>query len=112
MQSPELRETVKVLLVELPEDIRSRMIVINADSPPENRRWLKKSGIPDDKIQLYSDEKMEFMRAYTALGENRWSMTMLVIADGRVQKLARDVDQYGATRTVQNAVKSLGEARL
>ena len=55
MQSPELRETVKVLLVELPEDIRSRMIVINADSPPENRRWLKKSGIPDDKIQLYSD---------------------------------------------------------
>ena len=55
---------------------------------------------------------MEFMRAYTALGENRWSMTMLVIADGRVQKLARDVDQYGATRTVQNAVKSLGEARL
>lgn len=113
MESPELRETVKALLVELPEDIRNRMIVINADSPAENRRWLKKGGIPDDKIELYSDEKMEWLRTYTALGENRWSMTMFVIADGRVQKLARGIDQYGATRTVRNAVKALDEeARL
>jgi peroxiredoxin len=112
MQSPEFRESVKSLTMELPEDIRSRMVVINADSPAENRRWLKKSGIPEDTIELYSDEKMEWMRSYTALGENRWSMTMFVIRNGRVQKLARDVDQYGVTRTVRNAVKALDEARL
>jgi hypothetical protein len=111
-KSPELRDTVKILLAELPMDIRNRMIVVNADSPAENRRWLKKSGIPEDKIFVYSDEKMEWMRAYTALGENRWSMTMFLISDGRVQKLARDLDQYGASRTVLNAVKALGEARL
>lgn len=113
VQSPELRETIKSLLTELPADIRSRLIVVNADSPPENRRWLKKNGIPEDKLELYSDEKMEWMRSYTALGEKRWSMTMFVIANGRVQKLARDVDQYGAARTVRNAVKAFDEeARL
>ena len=108
-QSPELRETVKSLLSELPPDVKDRLLVVNADSPAENRRWLKKSGIPDDKLHVYSDEKMEWMRSYTALGANRWSMTMFVIAEGRVAKLARELDQYGASRTVRNAVKALSE---
>jgi hypothetical protein len=106
-QSPELRETVKALLMELPPDIVHRLVFVNADSPAENRRWLKKSNIPDEKITLFSDEKMEWMRSYTALGETRWGMAMFVIANRRVQKLARDIDQYGASRTVRNAVKSL-----
>jgi len=98
---------------ELPLDVRSRTIIVNADSPSENRRWLKKAGLLDDKVDVYSDEKMEWMRAYTALGENRWSMTMFIIQKGKVAKLARDIDQYGACRAVRNAVKALSdEARL
>lgn len=108
-QSTEFRETVRILVTELPLDILSRLIVINSDSPSENRRWLKKSKLPEDKVDVYSDEKMEWMRAYTALGENRWSLTMFVIEKGKVAKLARDVDQYGAYRAVRNAVKVLSE---
>jgi hypothetical protein len=114
MQSLELRESVKILLLELPKDIQSRLIVINADSPAENRRWLKKSGfssptnddIQQPTLEVYSDEKMEWMRSYTALGDKRWSLSMFVLAAERIQKLAREVDQYGASRTIQNAVKA------
>ena len=141
MQSLELRETIKVLMNELPYDIKSRLIVINADSPAENRRWLKKIGLfnsnTDDSItkpittssststpkrspqqltqslEVYSDEKMEFMRTYTALGDQRWSMTMYVIATERIQKLVRNVDQYTASRTIQNAIKAyIDETKL
>jgi len=111
MKSPELRQTVQNLFSDLSVDIRNRLIIINADSPAENRRWLKKSGL-EDKIQVYSDEKMEWMRAYTALGEKRYSMTMFIVADERVQKLAREVDMYAASRVIKNAVKSLNEARV
>jgi hypothetical protein len=63
-------------------------------------------------VNMYSDETMEFMRTYTALGQERWSITMFIICDGRVRKLARDVDQYGASRTILIAVKTLHEKRL
>ena len=144
MQSLELRETIKVLMSELTNDIKSRLIVINADSPAENRRWLKKVGlfnsISDDSItkpsltspvllqqsqsltsiqkqqspplaqthslEVYSDEKMEFMRTYTALGDQRWTMTVYIIATERIQKLVRNVDQYTASRTIQNAIQA------
>ena len=111
-KSLELQQTIKNIQAEVPVDIRNRMIVVNADSPNENRRWLKKNGLLDGKVDLYSDEKMEWMRAYSALGEKRWSMTLFIIANERVQKLARDLDQYGATRSICNAVKSLKESQL
>jgi hypothetical protein len=111
--SHELKETVKSLMTELPLDIRSRIIVINADSPAENRRWLKRNPMLEEQnLQVYSDEKKEWMQAYTALDKMRWSMTMFLIADERVQALARDLDMYAASRVVQNAVKKLKEARL
>lgn len=63
MQSLELRETVKVLMNELPNDIKSRLIVINADSPAENRRWLKKVGLfnsnADDSIAKSSTASLQ-----------------------------------------------------
>jgi hypothetical protein len=111
--SHDLKETVKNLMTELPLDIRSRIIVINADSPAENRRWLKRNPILEEQnLQVYSDEKKEWMQAYTALDKKRWSMTMFLIADERVQALARDLDMHAASRVVQNAVKKLQEARL
>jgi len=109
-QSPELRDSVASILNELPLDIRSRMVIVNADSPAENRRWIKKAGI-EDKVEVYSDEKLSWMRAYTALGENRWSMTMFVICGHKVAKLAREIDMYGVSRAVRNAVKALGDEK-
>jgi hypothetical protein len=111
MKSNELEQAVQNMVVDLPADILSRTIVINADTPAENRRWLKKSGL-EGKIDVYSDEKMDWMRAYTALGDQRWSMTMFVVADERVQKLAREVDQYAASRAIRKAVDSLSKTRL
>lgn len=105
MKSTELRQTIKQISVELPKDVLSTMIVINADSPSENRRWVKKNN-PSESLEIFSDEKMEWMRAYTALGDKRWSMTMFIIADERVRKLARDVDGLAATRVIQNAINS------
>lgn len=110
-QSSELREACQKCQSELPVDIRSRLIIINADSPAENRRWLKKDELVD-KVEVYSDEKMDWMRAYTALGEKRWSMTMFVISDERVQKVAREVDIYSVSKSVKNAVKSMRDSKL
>ena len=59
------------------------------------------------KVDIYSDEKMEWMRSYTALGDKRWSMSIFVIANERVEKIAREVDGFQAGRVVQNMIKSL-----
>ena len=104
-KSTELRSTIKQLAASLPPHLLERLIVINADSPAENRRWMKKNDA--FQVEIYSDEKMEWMRSYTALGEKRWSMTLFVIADERIQKLARDIDGIQATKVVTNAINSL-----
>ena len=102
---------MKKLLTDLPPDELKRLIIINSDSPAENRRWLKRNGLWD-KLQVYSDEKMEWMQAYTtALGEKRWSMSMFLIADELVQKLAREVDVDRASRTILNAVNQIHQQR-
>merc|ERR1712232_280477 len=100
VKSPELRDTARSLFKELPKDLLSRTVIINADTPAENRRWMKKSNVQD--VNILSDEKREWMRGYTALGENRWSMTMFVLADERVQKIAREMETIGATKVVRN----------
>ena len=104
-KSIELRTTIKELSARLTNDILDRLIVVNADSPAENRRWMKKNDA--FTVDIYSDEKMEWMRDYTALGAERWSMTLFVVADERIQKLAREVDGLQVAKVVTNAVKSL-----
>eukprot|EP00531_Pseudo-nitzschia_arenysensis_P004564 CAMPEP_0116136282 /NCGR_PEP_ID=MMETSP0329-20121206/11638_1 /TAXON_ID=697910 /ORGANISM="Pseudo-nitzschia arenysensis, Strain B593" /LENGTH=280 /DNA_ID=CAMNT_0003631133 /DNA_START=101 /DNA_END=940 /DNA_ORIENTATION=+ len=71
-KSPEFHNTLRDLSSELPRDIFSKIVFINADTPAQNRRLLKKNNISDANIRLFSDEKREWMQAYTALGENRW----------------------------------------
>jgi hypothetical protein len=61
---------------------------------------------------VYSDEKREWMRAYTALGETRWSMTMFVIADERIQKIAREMEAIVAVKVIQNAVEAMSARKL
>lgn len=110
VESNELRESAQLLAIELPASLLANLIVVTADSPAENRRWLKKSG--SMRVPVYADEKLSWMRAYTALGDDRWSMSVFIIAEKRVQKLAREVDVYSVTRTVTNAVKSMQQLRL
>lgn len=111
-KSPEFMNTVKDLSSELPRDIFSKILFINADTPAQNRRFLKKKNISDSSIRLYSDEKREWMQAYTALGENRWSMTLFVLADGRIQKIVREFSQISATDVVRKAIKATEKRRL
>lgn len=111
-KSPALRAAVASVLSSIPLKIKENFVVVNADSPAENRRWMKKSSIPDS-LKVFSDEKLTWMRELTALGSDRWSMTVFVLAEGKVQKLAREVDQYGATNTIVNAVAAFKkETRL
>lgn len=111
-KSPEFQNTVRDLSAELPKDIFSKILFINADTPAQNRRLLKKFNISDSKICLFSDEKREWMQAYTALGADRWSMTMFVLADERVQKVVREFSQISASDVVKNAVKATNQRRL
>ena len=104
-KSLEFHKAIIDLNAGIPKDIKNRLYYINADTPAENRKWMKKNGIED--IEMYCDEDLNWMRTYTALGEKRWSMTMFVICKGRVVKLAREVDIYNVCRTVTNAVKSM-----
>ena len=106
-QSTELHQTIQDLPSSIPKDIKDRLYFINADTPAENRRWMKKKGL-QDKVDIFCDtDDMEWMKSYTALGENRWSMTMFLLRKGRVAKLVRDVDIYNVPRTVINAVKAM-----
>lgn len=104
MQSMDLREIVKAISVELPKNLLKDTIVISADSSAENRRFLKKSKVSN--IDMFSDESKTWMKAYTALGAQRLYSTMFIVADGRIQKIARDMDPLDAVKTIQNAVKS------
>ena len=67
---------------------------------------MKKNGMWE-RMEIFSDEKLDWMRAYTALGRKRFSMSMFIVANERIQKLARDMDGDMASRVIQNAVKSL-----
>jgi len=111
-KSPEFHSMVADLSAELPKEIFSKIMFINADTPAQNRRFLKKKNISDSGIRLYSDEKREWMQSYTALGENRWSITLFVLADGRIQKLVRDFSQISASTVVQSAIKATEKRRL
>lgn len=112
-KSIEFRNTIKSLSLELPKDIFNKIVFINADMPSENRKALKKIQLGDDSsIRLFSDEKREWMQTYTALGENRWSMTLFILAEGRVQRLVREFSQISCSTVIQNASSATEKRRL
>jgi hypothetical protein len=114
-KSPEFHDTIKGLHRFLPKDMLRKTVFINVDTPAENRRFLKKNNLMTDdggKIILYSDEKMEWMRSYTALGQERFSMTLFVLANGRIQKLVRDLSSVNAPQVVESVVNAAQKRRL
>lgn len=75
-KSVELRTAMKRLVGALGSDVLNKCLVINTDTPAENRRFIKKNlGGGDDSsnsggsLKIMCDENMEWMREYTALGE-------------------------------------------
>jgi hypothetical protein len=68
-KSVELRTAMRGLTDALNGDILKKCLVINTDTPGENRRFLKKNFGEDVDLRILVDENMEWMREYTALGE-------------------------------------------
>lgn len=101
-KSSEIRTLMKNLPHKLPG---KKILFINSDATAETRRWAKKNEVKD--INVFSDEKREWMRAYTALGDKRWSMCMFILVDGKVQRMIRDLDVDLAERAIANAINSL-----
>ena len=104
-KSTELHSVLKSVSKHIPADILSHLIVINADTAAENRRFLTKNQI--DNITIYCDEKREWMREYTVLGEKRWTMCLMILKEGRVEKLVRDLDVELATQVINSSITSL-----
>jgi len=110
-QSPEFRAAVAALSSDLTKDVFSKIVFVNADSPAENRRLLKKMKLADSSIRLFSDEKREWMQAYTALAKDRWTMTLFVLDEERIQRIVRDFTQYSAADVLTNAMKAAENRR-
>ena len=97
----------------MPKDVFNKIVFINADSPAENRRLLKKIKLGDESssVRLFSDEKREWMQAYTALSKNRWTMTLFVLDEERIQRIVRDYTQFAAADVLTNAMKAAEQRR-
>lgn len=102
-KSSELRTAIKNISKLVPADTVAKLIVINADSPGENRKFLKKNEI--ENINIYTDEKRNWMREYTVLGDNRWAMCLMVLTQGRVEKIVREMDVELATQVIKSVSK-------
>jgi hypothetical protein len=70
-KSTDLRSAIRKLCGgEVSQEILQRCIIINPDSPGENRKFLKKiGGSVAEKLTVLIDEDLAWMREYTALGE-------------------------------------------
>eukprot|EP00586_Coscinodiscus_wailesii_P004866 CAMPEP_0172483426 /NCGR_PEP_ID=MMETSP1066-20121228/10459_1 /TAXON_ID=671091 /ORGANISM="Coscinodiscus wailesii, Strain CCMP2513" /LENGTH=258 /DNA_ID=CAMNT_0013247315 /DNA_START=242 /DNA_END=1018 /DNA_ORIENTATION=- len=103
-KSTELRKIAKSFTSQLNNEMLQRVIIVNADTCAENRRWVNKNGIT---VDVYCDEEKEWMKSYTALGKKRWAVCMFILADGKVDKLVRELDGDIAGMVIKNAVESL-----
>jgi len=111
-KSLELRTAMRRLSGALTGDALRKCLVINTDTPGENRRFVKKNLSKKEDgssptLRILCDENMEWMREYTALGEKRFSMTVFVLKEGRVAKIAREVEAEVLPMVVKNAIQSL-----
>ena len=70
-KSIELRTAVKRLTGAMSADVLKKCLVINTDSPGENRRFIKKNFGEENKdsLKIMCDENLELMREYSALGD-------------------------------------------
>lgn len=107
-KSAELRTAMK-RMSSLGAELRNRIVIINSDTPAANRRFVKKNFGEEGSTapRILSDEKLDLMREYTALGEKRFSMTMFILRGGKVERLVREIEAEVLKTVVVNACKSL-----
>mmetsp|Transcript_10313 Transcript_10313/g.14795 ORF Transcript_10313/g.14795 Transcript_10313/m.14795 type:complete len:100 (+) Transcript_10313:211-510(+) len=96
---------MKKLSLGLPSHIIENMIVINSDTPGENRKWMRRNNVSN--LRIYSDEKMNWMKTYTMHGIEGLSIAIFIIADERVHKIAREVHGSETMEKLTNMVRSL-----
>jgi len=68
-KSSALRSTVLSAVRDLPRDALDRLIIINVDTPQENSKFAKKNKLWDQNFKMFSDSNRDWMKSYTALGE-------------------------------------------
>ena len=92
-KSIELRTAMKRLAGAFGSDVLKKCVIINTDTPAENRRFMKKNFGEEIEQQsgfrILCDENMEWMREYTALGEKVrvWSICNLLSHNWFVRSL-------------------------
>jgi len=108
-QSGDLRKTLMYLSSTLEPRILEQLICINADSVAETTSWMNRAQMLDMPIKIFSDQKWEWMKTYSAVvEEGRWSMSIIVICNsGRIRKILREVDPSKASQVVMDAVQSI-----
>jgi len=102
----DMRKAMKELNRNVPAEVKKRLMFVNADTPAENRRWLKRNGLLDE-IVVYSDEKLNWMRSYSAVGNKYAYMTFFIIAKGRVKKILREASVSDAHLKIKAMIKSM-----
>jgi len=79
-KSIELRTAMRRITDTLESTVLEKVVIINTDTPAENRRLMKKNyNDKDAKFRILCDENMEWMREYTALGEKVCLNLQLVV---------------------------------
>ena len=70
---------------------------------------MNRAQMLDMPIKIFSDQKWEWMKTYSAVvEEGRWSMSIIVICNsGRIRKILREVDPSKASQVVMDAVQSI-----
>ena len=87
----------------------------------EKREWMREYSALGSKVRTCiqwlsyfsllslatSSRSNYFWRDFFNFPSKRWAITLFVLADGKVQKLVRELDPYFAEDIVINAIKSL-----
>ena len=70
--------------------------------------WLKRAEIDDSNIQLFSDSDWEWMKAYSVVGDSRWSMSVLLFdTSGCIRKIEEEVDPSHVSQVVKTMAESI-----
>jgi hypothetical protein len=84
----------------------------------EKREWMREYSALGSKVRTVIQRHTYFSLPLPVTGfhkkkshlfffSKRWAITLFVLADGKVQKLVRELDPYFAEDIVVNAIKSL-----
>lgn len=104
-QSNEARAAIQYLES---SDVEHVIAVTADDSPSDLLAWKKRVGITegDGSIQIFTDPSLEWMRNYSCIDDDHWSLHILVIdSDGIIRQHSEKVDPSHACQMVSEMIK-------